>query len=171
MVMSAWSIHLATLFSLTRRLTSNSCTTFTFNWQQPFLNQPKGWEWLKKLFHDQSPRKYGARPGSNSQTLDLQSDTLPTALCGPAHSDGIYHKPTPEYCFVLEPVQTLIENYILRHLNLVFTVCQSTVNVLKFRILVACWKGLAKRGRPRSDCFRSSSLFAILTTILWIPAR
>ena len=42
-----------------------------------------------KLFHDQSPRKYGTGPGSNSLSLDLQSDshllpdTLPTALSGP----------------------------------------------------------------------------------------
>ena len=43
----------------------------------------------KKLFHDQSPRKYGTGPGSNWRPLDLQSDshllpdTLPTALRGP----------------------------------------------------------------------------------------
>ena len=43
----------------------------------------------KRLFHDQSPRKYGTRAGSNSLPLDLQSDTylqpdtLPTALRGP----------------------------------------------------------------------------------------
>ena len=42
-----------------------------------------------ELFHDLSPRKYGTGPGSNSPTLDLQSDShllpdrLPTALCGP----------------------------------------------------------------------------------------
>ena len=35
-----------------------------------------------------------------------------------------------------------------------------TVNVLKFRTLVACQKGVDKQGRP------SSSLFAILTSIL-----
>ena len=32
----------------------------------------------KKLFHDQSPRKYGTGPGSNLQPLDLQSDMLST---------------------------------------------------------------------------------------------
>ena len=29
--------------------------------------------------------KYGARSGSNSQPLDLQSDLLPTALGNPVH--------------------------------------------------------------------------------------
>ena len=42
-----------------------------------------------KLFHNQTPWKYGNGPGSNSRPLDLQSDphllsdTLPTALRGP----------------------------------------------------------------------------------------
>ena len=42
----------------------------------------------KKLFHDQTPRKYGTGPGSNSRPLDLQSDshllpdTLPTINYG-----------------------------------------------------------------------------------------
>ena len=27
------------------------------------------------IFHDQSPRKYGTEPGSNSQLLDMQPDT------------------------------------------------------------------------------------------------
>ena len=27
-----------------------------------------------ELFHDQTPRKYGTRPGSNSQPLDLQAN-------------------------------------------------------------------------------------------------
>ena len=46
-----------------------------------------------KLFYDQSPRKYGTGPGSNSGPLDLQSDshllpdTLPTVLRGPALAD------------------------------------------------------------------------------------
>ena len=31
-------------------------------------------EWPKKLFLDQSPRKYGTGPGSNSRPLDLKSD-------------------------------------------------------------------------------------------------
>ena len=31
----------------------------------------------QKLFHDQSPRKYGTRPGSNLQPMDLQIDQLP----------------------------------------------------------------------------------------------
>ena len=41
-----------------------------------------------EIIYDQSPRKYGTGPGSNSQPLDLQSDshllpdTLPTALRG-----------------------------------------------------------------------------------------
>ena len=36
-----------------------------------------------------------------------------------------------------------------------------TVNILKFRTLIACQNGLDKR-RPRSDCFWSSSLIRIL---------
>ena len=48
----------------------------------------QGGEKPLKLFCNQSPRKYGTRPGSNPRPLDLQSDshllpeTLPTALCG-----------------------------------------------------------------------------------------
>ena len=34
-----------------------------------------GGEWPKKLFHDQSPRKYGTGLGSSTQPLDLKSDT------------------------------------------------------------------------------------------------
>ena len=47
----------------------------------------------------------------------------------------------------------------------------STENVLKFLTLVASQKGLDKQCRPRSEAVWSgSSLFAILTSILWIPA-
>ena len=42
---------------------------------QAFLNQRKGGEWPKKLFHEQSQWKYGTGPGSNLQPLDLQLDT------------------------------------------------------------------------------------------------
>ena len=35
----------------------------------------------------------------------------------------------------------------------IISVFQCTVNVLKFRTLVACQKGFHKQGRPRSDCF------------------
>ena len=41
-----------------------------------------------------------------------------------------------------------------------------TVNVWNFQTLVLWRKGLDKQGRPKSG----SSLFAIQTTILWIPA-
>ena len=49
-----------------------------------------------------------------------------------------------------------------------------TVDILKFQALVTCQKGLGKQGRPRSDCFwrriwSGSSLFYILTSILWLP--
>ena len=37
---------------------------------------------VKNVSH-QSPRKYGAGPGSNSQLLDQQSDSLPIAQWGP----------------------------------------------------------------------------------------
>ena len=39
-----------------------------------------------RVFHYQSPGKYWTGPGSNSQPLDLQSDTLPTVLQGPVES-------------------------------------------------------------------------------------
>ena len=54
---------------------------------------------------DQSPRKYGTGPGSNSRPLDLQSDThlkpdtLPTALHGPVSSVNVSVIFT-EYLFV-----------------------------------------------------------------------
>ena len=40
-------------------------------------------EWLKILFYEQSPRKYGSGPGSNLQPLKLQLDSLSTALRDP----------------------------------------------------------------------------------------
>ena len=58
--------------------------------------QRKGGESLKKLFHDQSQGKYGTEPGSNSQPLNLESDshllpdTLTTALCGLVYRIGNY---------------------------------------------------------------------------------
>ena len=63
-----------------------------------WMNQRKGGEWPYKLFHNQSPRKYGTRPGSKSRPLDLQSDlhllpdTLPTALCGPVSPGRLQSK-------------------------------------------------------------------------------
>ena len=50
----------------------------------------------EEIISSSSPRKYGTGPGSNSQPLDLQSDshllpdTLPTALCGPVNVCIIY---------------------------------------------------------------------------------
>ena len=45
-------------------------------------------EWLKKIYHDQSSRKYGTRPVWDETEIKLmtpnqQSDTLRTALRGP----------------------------------------------------------------------------------------
>ena len=86
MIMSRRSVHLTTNFSLaslTKRLTITFCAhTFACNWQQPFLNQQKGGEWPKKLFHDQSPQKYGTGPESNLRPLDMKSDMLQTVLHG-----------------------------------------------------------------------------------------
>ena len=66
---------------------------------------------VKIIFHDQSPRKYGTGPGSNSRSLDLQSDshllpdTLPTALRGPV----ISHK----YKLTLkEPIKASDRNFL-----------------------------------------------------------
>ena len=39
------------------------------------MNQQKGGELPYKLFHDQSPRKYGTGQGSNLRPLDLQWDS------------------------------------------------------------------------------------------------
>ena len=33
-----------------------------------------------KLFHNQSPRRYGMGPGSNSRPMDLQSDSVVIAI-------------------------------------------------------------------------------------------
>ena len=44
------------------------------------LEPAEGGEWQYKLFHDQSPQKYGTMPGLNLRSLDLQSDSLPTVL-------------------------------------------------------------------------------------------
>ena len=38
-----------------------------------WMIQRKGGEWPSKLFHDQSPWKYGTGPGSNSRPLDLMA--------------------------------------------------------------------------------------------------
>ena len=43
---------------------------------------------------------------------------------------------------------------------------QTTVNVLKFQMLVTCQKGLDKQCRPRSDCFWRSSLFR--SSLIWV---
>ena len=38
---------------------------------------------MVETIYDQTQRKYGTRPGSNSWLLDLQSDSLLIALQGP----------------------------------------------------------------------------------------
>ena len=38
-----------------------------------------------KIFHDQSQQKYGTRLAWNFRPLDLQPDSLLTALCGLSH--------------------------------------------------------------------------------------
>ena len=47
------------------------------------------------------------------------------------------------------------------HKAFIFQKSESTVNVLNFRTLVACQKGLAKQHRPWSDCFWRSSLIKV----------
>ena len=62
----ARSVHLTTFFlGQAKRLTSTCAHSFARNWQLPFLNQPKGENDLRKLFHDQSARKNIARPGGD----------------------------------------------------------------------------------------------------------
>ena len=52
---------------------------------------------IQKLFHDQSPQKYGTGLGSNLRPLDLQSDShllpdmLPTLLHGPVSAGYTAH--------------------------------------------------------------------------------
>ena len=43
------------------------------------------------------------------------------------------------------------------------TISKNTVNVLIFRTLVVCQKGLDKQCRPRSDCFCRSSLIRVFS--------
>ena len=74
------------------------------------------------------------RAGINSQPLDLLSDTLPTALRSPAHSDGIYYKPTPEYCFCLR-TNTDLDRILYSEVFKLGLHClpkYSKINVLKF---------------------------------------
>ena len=60
-----------------------------------WMIQQKGGEWQYKLFHEQSPLKYGIGLGTNSRSLDLRidlyllPDTLPTALGGPVEKNQI----------------------------------------------------------------------------------
>ena len=58
--------------------TSLNMLTYTFacNWQQPFSNDSAEERRMTvEIIHDQSPRKYVTGPGSNSRSLDLQSDS------------------------------------------------------------------------------------------------
>ena len=56
---------------------------------QPFLNDSaEGRRLIEKLFHGQSPRKYGTGPGLTSGPLDLP-DMLPTALHGPVQCQSV----------------------------------------------------------------------------------
>ena len=79
--MQSQSVHLTTLFL--SRLSPPSRQpvlvhiSTTRNWQLPFLNQPKGENDYKKIFHDQSPRKNVARP-----SLDRTCDLLITSRMG-----------------------------------------------------------------------------------------
>ena len=76
--MSRRSVHLTTLTkifswaSLTKWLTRSASTVK--------LSLEPAEVWPKKLFHDQSSRKYWIVSGSNSQPLDQLSNSLPTAL-------------------------------------------------------------------------------------------
>ena len=56
--------------------------------------------------------------------------------------------------------------------QIIWVCCLPTVNVLKFQTLVACQKGVDQLRGPRSQeaVWSGYSLFAILTSILWIPA-
>ena len=84
MVMLGWSVHLTTL---NKRFTSTMylvhiLSLVTDN-NPSWMNLRKGAEWPLKLFHDQSPRKYGtATPGSAVRHASV--DTLPIELRGPA---------------------------------------------------------------------------------------
>ena len=85
MVMSGLSVHLTTLLScasLTIVVLSISCTYYLLT-TTLFESAERRITAVEKLFHDQSPPKYGTGPGSNSRPLDLQPDMLLTDLSGP----------------------------------------------------------------------------------------
>ena len=83
------SVQLTTLFflgKLEQAINQYFLHILTLNWQQSFLTDSgEG----RRMTVDQSPRKYGTGPISNSRPLDLQSDshllpdTLQTGLRGP----------------------------------------------------------------------------------------
>ena len=71
--------HTFSWASLNKQLTSTILPAHTFacNSQQPFLNDSaEGRRMTVEIIHDQSPRKYGTGPGSNSRPLDLRSDWI-----------------------------------------------------------------------------------------------
>ena len=70
---------------------------------------------LNNLFHDQSPRKYGTGPGSNSRPLDLQSNTdlcLATDVCLTADPGVVSSIPARSHTFV-ETDHEIISTVIL----------------------------------------------------------
>ena len=67
--------HTFSWAGLNKRLTSNSCTYFRLYLTTTLLEWISGREENDRRNHDQSPRKYGTGPGSNSRPLDLQSET------------------------------------------------------------------------------------------------
>ena len=91
-----------------------------------------------KLFYDQSQWKYGTRPGSNSQPLDLQSDMLHAA-------------------------QFEIVVYIGGLLGQIWSLTLNgpiATKVICFSRLLKCLRSLyGKQCWPRSDCSYRSSLF------------
>ena len=67
--------HTFSWASLTKLLTSTSCTYFRLSLTTTLLESAEGRRMAIKKFHDQSQRKYGNGQGWNLGPLNLQSDT------------------------------------------------------------------------------------------------
>ena len=71
---------------------------------------------------EQSPRKYGTEPGSNSRPLYLQSDSLPTALRGPVVGVLV---PILHMCEELVPILQMCEELVP-----ILQMCEELVPIL-----------------------------------------
>ena len=101
MVMGGGSVHLTSLFSLGKlEQAVNQYFVHILSLVTDNIREDND----RRNNHNQSSRKYGTGPGSNSQPLDLQSDShllpdmLPTALRGPVPSNAAFNQGL--HCFL-----------------------------------------------------------------------